>query len=169
MVGRRELSGSCFDSAARLASYAAALMRESAPASDILRSSGVDPTSLTGLMPHVDPTTVRVKVASAWFRRFWAKGIAAVALPTGVFVRPGVMERFRSGAEPERSGRLIVHELMHIEQWRRLGAVRHITQYVGDYLRHRLRGFGHWEAYRAVRLEQEARAAASSVKFGGPR
>ena len=144
-------------------------MKESVPASDILWSSGLDPASLVGVMPRVDPATVKVTVASAWFRRFWTRGISAVALPTGVFVRPAVMERFRAGAEPERSGRLIVHELMHIEQWRRLGALRHVTQYVGDYLRHRFRGFGHWEAYRAIRLEQEARNVASRVEFGGPR
>ena len=144
-------------------------MRESAPASDILLSSGIDPRSLAALMPRVDPAKVKVRVASRLFRRFWAKGIAAVALPTGIFVQPAVMERFRTGAEPERSGRLIVHELVHIEQWRRLGAFRHVTQYVGDYLRHRLRGSGHWEAYRAIRLEQEARDAASRVEFGGPR
>lgn len=143
-------------------------MRESAPASDILRSSGIDPGSLATLMPRVDPAKVKVRVASKLFRRFWAKGIVAVALPTGVFVQPAVMDRFRTGAEPERSGRLIVHELMHIEQWRRLGAIRHITQYVGDYLRHRVRGFGHWEAYQAIRLEEEARDVASQVEFGGP-
>lgn len=143
-------------------------MKESAPASDILWSSGIDPAGLAELMPRVDPARVQVKVASKLFRRFWAKGIAAVALPTGIFVQPTVMDRFRSGAEPERSGRLIVHELMHIEQWRRLGAIRHVTQYVGDYLRRRFRGFGHWEAYQAIRLEQEARDAASQVEFGGP-
>jgi hypothetical protein len=144
-------------------------MNEYAPASDILWSSGIDPASLVELMPRVDPATVRVRVASGWFRRVWGKRIAAVALPNGVFVRPAVMERFRTGAEPERSGRLIVHELMHIEQWRRLGAFRHVTQYLGDYLRHRFQGLGHWESYRGIRLEQEAREAASRVEFGGPR
>lgn len=142
-------------------------MSVSAPASDILLASGIDPASLAALMPRVDPATVKVKVASKLFRRFWAKGIVAVALPTGIYVDPAVMERFRTGAEPERSGKLIVHELMHMEQWRRLGAFRHVIQYTGDYLRHRFRGFGHWESYRAIRLEEEARDAASQVEFGG--
>jgi hypothetical protein len=144
-------------------------MTESVSAADILLFSGIDPGTLVAPMPRVDPAEVEVRVASRLFRRFWARGIAAVALPAGIFVQPAVMERFRIGAEPERSGRLIVHELMHIEQWRRLGAFRHITQYVGDYLRRRFRGFGHWEAYQAIRLEQEARDAASRVEFGGPR
>lgn len=144
-------------------------MYESAPATDILLASGIDPERLHELMPRVDPDGVRVRVASPWFRRVWAKGIAAVALPNGIFVQPSIMDRFRSGAEPERSGRLIVHELMHIEQWRRLGARRHLSQYIGDYVRGRRRRLGHWEAYRAIRLEVEAREAAATVTAEDPR
>jgi len=138
-------------------------MYECAPADDLLRSAGIDPAGLRELMPRVDPAAVKVRVASPLFRRFWAKGIDAVSLPFGVFVEPSVMHRFRSGSDPERSGRLIVHELMHIEQYRRLGALRHVTQYVGDYLRGRRLRLGHWEAYRAIRLEVEAREAAAST------
>ena len=141
-------------------------MYDSAPADDILRAAGIDPATLHEVMPRVDPATIKVKVASPLFRRFWAKGIAAVAMPFGIFVQPAVMERFRTGSESERSGRLIVHELMHIEQWRRLGMFRHITQYVGDYLRNRFQGFGHWESYRAIRLEEEARDVAARVEIG---
>ncbi|MDJ0954192.1 MAG: hypothetical protein QNJ81_10985 [Acidimicrobiia bacterium] len=144
-------------------------MYDTAPAGDLLRASGIDPDDLAELMPRVDPATVKVRVASPLFRRFWAKGIAAVSLPIGVFVQPAIMDRMRAGAEPERSGRLIVHELMHIEQWRRLGAVRHLVQYVGDYLRGRFRRLGHWEAYRSIRLEVEARDAAAAVTVGEPR
>lgn len=144
-------------------------MYDAAPAADILRASGIDPDSLAVLMPRVDPATVMVRVASPTARRFWAKGIAAVALPTGIYVQPAVMERFRTGAEPERSGRLIVHELVHIEQWRRLGAIRHLSQYIGDYLRGRYRRLGHWESYRAIRLEIEAREVAASVREDGMR
>ena len=144
-------------------------MYDSAPAADLLRASGIDPSDLGELMPRVDPAAVRVKVASPFFRKLWAKGIAAVSLPNGVFVQPAIMDRLRSGAEPERTGRLLVHELMHIEQWRRLGAIRHLSQYVGDYLKGRYRRLGHWEAYRAIRLEVEARGAADAVESGAPR
>ncbi len=144
-------------------------MYDTAPEADLLRASGIDPAGLCELMPRVDPATVKVRVASPLFRRFWAKGIAAVTLPAGVYVQPAIMERMRAGAEPERSGRLIVHELMHLEQWRRLGAIRHLTQYVGDYLLGRTKRLGHWESYRAIRLEVEAREAAASVSVGEPR
>ena len=139
-------------------------MNDTARAADILLASGIDPESLGDLIPRVDPALVKVRVAAPWFRRMWAKGIAAVCLPNGIFVQPATMDRFRAGAEPERSGRLIVHELMHLEQWRRLGGIRHVSQYVGDYVRGRYRRLGHWESYRAIRLEVEAREAASSVK-----
>jgi len=144
-------------------------MYEVAPAADLLRATGVDPDALRARMPRVDPGTVAVRVASPLFRRFWAKGIAAVSLPFGVFVQPEVMERLRMGVEPERSATLIVHELMHIEQWRRLGAARHLAQYLGDYLRGRWHRLGHWEAYRAIRLEVEARRVAAAVLERGAR
>jgi hypothetical protein len=144
-------------------------MYESAPADDLLRSTGVDPDGLRKVLPHVDPAAVRVKVASPLFRRFWAKGIAAVSLPFGVYVQPAVMDRLRIGAEPERSGRLLVHELVHIDQWRRLGPIRHIAQYLGDYLRGRWHRKGHWESYLAIRLEVEAREIAALVAERGPR
>lgn len=149
--------------------YSAGAMYDSAPAADILLAAGIDPDALGELMPRVDPSQVKVRVASPRFRRLWAKGIAAVALPNGVFVQPSVMERIRAGAEPDRSGKLIVHELMHIEQWRRLGAFRHVTQYTGDYLRGRFGGLGHWDSYRAIRLEVEARSAASQISDRGMR
>ncbi len=142
-------------------------MSDYAPAAELLRASGLDPDQLAALMPRVDPAAVRVRVASRTFRRFWAKGIAAVALPTGVFVQPSVMDRLRAGSQPERSARLLVHELMHIEQWRRLGMVRHVSQYSADYLKGRLRRLGHWEAYRSIRLEVEAREAAAAVEWDG--
>jgi hypothetical protein len=143
-------------------------MYDSAPADELLFATGFDPSDLAGPMPRVDASRVTVKVASPLFRRFWAKGIAAVSLPTGIYVQPAVMERLRTGADPERSGRLIVHELMHLEQWRRLGALRHVTQYLGDYLRGRWKRLGHWEAYRAIRLEVEARQVAAAIPQGRP-
>jgi hypothetical protein len=57
----------------------------------------------------------------------------------------------------------MVHELMHVEQVRRMGAVRHSIRYVADYLRGRSGGLGHWKAYRAIPSEQEARAASRLV------
>ena len=52
--------------------------------------------------------------------------------------------------------RLLRHELAHVEQWRRLGPVRFLRRYLGAYLGWRLRGHGHWDAYRRIPLEVEA-------------
>jgi hypothetical protein len=52
--------------------------------------------------------------------------------------------------------RLLRHELVHVRQWRELGARRFLASYVGAYLRWRLRGYPHWAAYRRIPLEVEA-------------
>ena len=63
--------------------------------------------------------------------------------------------------------RLLAHELVHVAQWRSLGVVGFLRRYVGSYLRWRLRGYGHWAAYRRIPLEVaaewEARTGRSSV------
>ena len=53
---------------------------------------------------------------------------------------------------------LLAHELVHVEQWRELGAPRFLRAYLGAYLRARRAGLAHWDAYRAIPFEQEARA-----------
>ena len=52
--------------------------------------------------------------------------------------------------------RLLRHELVHVRQWRQLGFGRFLLRYVGAYVRWRLRGYGHWAAYRRIPLEIEA-------------
>lgn len=58
--------------------------------------------------------------------------------------------------------RLMRHELVHVRQWRQLGAVRFLRQYLGAYVRGRCNGQGHWEAYRRIPLEVEAEREARS-------
>ena len=56
---------------------------------------------------------------------------------------------------------LIAHELVHVRQWRELGAVRFLVRYLGAYVRGRWHGLGHQGAYEAIPLEAEARALAA--------
>ena len=135
-------------------------------AGDALVGAGVDVAAVRREVAHVEPYAVPVRDASPLFRLLWAPGIVAVAMPWGIYVTDTVHERLRSGADPERSGSLIVHELTHLEQYARLGPLRHVTQYLGDYLRSRVRGASHWDAYRAIRLEVEAREVAARVAAG---
>lgn len=73
-------------------------------------------------------------------------GAAAITIGPVVSVRP----RFADDA------RLLRHELVHVRQWRDLGCPRFVWRYLGAYVRWRLRGYGHWAAYRRIPLEIEA-------------
>lgn len=62
--------------------------------------------------------------------------------------------------------RLLRHELVHVEQWRRHGVVGFLVRYLGAYVRWRLLGRGHWDAYRHIPLEIEAEWRSRSEPFG---
>jgi hypothetical protein len=55
---------------------------------------------------------------------------------------------------------LLRHEARHVAQWRNLGFVGFLRRYLAAYLRWRLRGYGHWAAYRRIPLEVDAEWAA---------
>ena len=74
------------------------------------------------------------------------RGAAAITLGRVVSVR-------RRFADDDR---LLRHELVHVRQWRDLGVAEFLVRYVGAYLTWRLRGYGHWAAYRRIPLEVEA-------------
>ncbi len=70
--------------------------------------------------------------------------------------------------------RLLRHELEHVRQWREHGVVGFARRYLGAYVRWRLRGHGHWSAYRRIPFEIEAewwarRASATDVTGVGGR
>jgi len=51
---------------------------------------------------------------------------------------------------------LLAHERVHVGQWADLGVRGFLAAYLGAYLRWRLRGYGHWAAYRRIPLEVAA-------------
>ena len=122
-----------------------------------LQRSGIDRAELPATLALARGVSFRP--APAWFRRFWARDVAAVALPWAVYVRPATLQRISEG----REGRLVVHEFAHVDQWRRLGPIRFVVDYLGDYLRGRLSGLPHDVAYRSIRLELEAEEIARAV------
>ena len=126
---------------------------------------GVPRGLVADVTPRVDPDGVRLRVASRWFVLLWAAKIRAVTMPWGVYVHPELAPRVGHPEGDSGLGMLMVHELMHVEQLARMGVIRHTAQYVADYVRGRIKGLGHWEAYRQIRLEQEARAAAKLVRL----
>jgi len=62
---------------------------------------------------------------------------------------------------------LMRHEQEHLRQWRDLGIPRFAWQYLGAYVRGRMKGLRHGDAYRAIPLEVEARDAADRDFRGG--
>jgi hypothetical protein len=127
-------------------------------AADFIVAAGIDFDTLAAALPRVDPARVPVRAAPRWFRAVWARGISAVAMPWAVYLHPRHLDRPSGDL-----GRLIVHELTHVDQWRRLGLLRWARAYLGDYLRGRRRGMSHEEAYRRIALEVEARAVSHRV------
>lgn len=56
----------------------------------------------------------------------------------------------------ESNEELILHERVHVDQWRTLGSVGFLRMYLGSYLRDRVRGYSHNEAYHRIPLEVDA-------------
>ena len=54
---------------------------------------------------------------------------------------------------------LYLHEMEHIAQINRLGAVQFYIRYFIEYLIGRFKGLGHWEAHAQISFEIQARAA----------
>ncbi len=145
-------------------------VRRSLTAAAALSMLGVDVAAVVAVVPTVDPARVRIVPASQLFRRFWAKGIVAVTMPWAVYVTPAVLHRITSSDDRHGLARLVVHELVHLHQYRTAGPLRHIGRYVADYLRGRRGGLGHWDAYLGIEAEVEARRlAAEFADSQGPR
>ena len=126
----------------------------------LLTASGISPTSVAAALPDLDLTEVVVHPAPVWLARIWGSEISAMTVRATIYVKSSVLER-----DPAALGPLIVHELVHVGQWSRLGFFRFLGSYLAGYLRGRLAGLSHMAAYRAIPLELEAREVA--VQFGG--
>lgn len=93
-----------------------------------------------------------------WLPHIRAGRYAAITLPWGVYVQEAALRR----PAPALAA-LIVHELVHVDQWRRLGVVRFAWRYAVSYGRNRRGGLDPAAAYRRIGLEVEARTVAGQV------
>jgi hypothetical protein len=73
-------------------------------------------------------------------------GSAATTVGRTIVVRRGL----------EDDALLLRHELVHVEQYRRLGILPFLVGYLGAYVGLRLRGYPHLAAYRRIPFEIEA-------------
>lgn len=133
-------------------------MRHNFPAIEALEAGDLDLEALARIAPGVDPERLLIREARPWFERVILRRAAAIALPYVVYVHSRAYVRPKADLT-----RLVVHELVHVSQWREEGYVRFAARYLGDYLRQRLRGRPHMEAYRAIRYEVAARACTDEL------
>jgi len=117
----------------------------SVPAAAVVRKVGLD----TG---DLELSGVSVSMMPFWMSRLLRHGVAAITLGDRIYVAPDRYERAISGELPL----LLLHELVHVGQWRREGRVAFLVQYFGDYFRNRLIGLEHDAAYRAIGFESAA-------------
>lgn len=69
-----------------------------------------------------------------------------------VFMAPEVMHGDR-----DRLARLIIHELIHVRQYRAAGYIRFVTSYLKEYWMGRIGGKSARQAYLDISHEREAR------------
>lgn len=113
--------------------------------SEAMRHNGID-----GADPFFD--SVGIKPAPGLLRKVWPSGIKAMSLPKTIYVNAETLAKIISGDAP----RLLRHESVHIEQWRREGRIGFLAKYLSAYLRGRAAGLPHSVAYRAIPFEREA-------------
>jgi hypothetical protein len=78
-------------------------------------------------------------------------GVAAPGASATTFGRLILIREAAVGDE-----HLLRHELEHVRQYRERGFVGFLSRYLRDYLHWRIRGYGHWAAYRRIPDEVEA-------------
>ena len=90
-----------------------------------------------------------------------SRGVAALCSAEAVTLGEAVLFSRTAWTELERKTDaallLLAHELVHVEQYRRLGMARFLFSYGGEYLAGRLKGLSHGQAYRDISFEKEAR------------
>lgn len=121
-------------------------------AGGILRRAGLDTPDLRVTMTPIDPDRVNVWPASRWMMLFWRKGISGMTIRNWVFVDPSLLT-----GDPKRLARLVIHELVHVRQYRDQGYVPFTVRYVYEYLAGLVAGKGIRESYLDIAAEREAR------------
>jgi hypothetical protein len=125
----------------------------------LLAASGISSERVASALPGVDIEQIVIRPAPAWLVRLWGKAVSAMTLRTTIYVRADLLD-----SAPSLLGPLLVHELVHVQQWARLGVVRFLWKYVAGYVGGRLTGLSHQDAYRAISIEVEAREIAAQLQ-----
>jgi hypothetical protein len=118
----------------------------------VLRLGGLDSAAVGARVGLDDIDRLALRPAPRWMIALWGGRATAMTLPWAIYVHPRLLVGDRQAL-----GELLVHELVHVRQWRELGVRRFLVRYLADYWRGRRSGLGHRRAYMAISLEEEAR------------
>lgn len=118
----------------------------------VLKEAGYDTDALRVRIAPIDPDRVNLLPASRFFRRFWRSGINGVTHGPFVFIAPEVM-----GGDRDRLARLVVHELIHVRQYKAAGYLPFVISYLKEYWMGRMGGKTSRQAYLDISHEREAR------------
>jgi hypothetical protein len=102
-------------------------------------------------VPPLDRARARVVVVARL-----APGTAGMTIGRWILLRRG----------QETNRELLAHEMVHVRQWRERAVAGFLAAYLGEYLRGRLHGLGHGDAYRRISFEVEARALSGGLAAG---
>ncbi|MDH3426221.1 MAG: hypothetical protein OEM22_06070 [Acidimicrobiia bacterium] len=119
-------------------------------ASDFLSRGGVSLAAIGDALPNVDSDRVLVRPVPWWLRILWRPWVQGMATSSKIYIRAHRL------AHPERSTSLVVHELVHIAQWRRLGRLRFGTRYVREAISGLIRFRNSRKAHDNISFEIEA-------------
>lgn len=107
----------------------------------------------------VVPDEVAVYPAPISMRKVWNRDTGAMTIGNRIFVRPDLLQNPGPALED-----LMVHELVHVRQWRDRRMVGFLGSYVRQYLMARFWGARHHIAYMSIDSEVEARRVASEIR-----
>ncbi len=99
-----------------------------------------------------------------WLALLLREGTLAITLGGRVYLAESAIK-----ATAEQLEALLAHEIEHVRQFRRVGALRFVYCYVRDYLMNRRKGMSAFDAYMAIGFEVEARTAERSLPRSGER
>lgn len=115
------------------------------PAAVVIRRSGLN----TG---DFDATDVWLRAMPEWLRATLGSSVDAITLANTIYVSEELFDAVVRGENTS----LLLHELVHVGQWRREGRLVFLGRYVGEYLCNRVLGLDHATAYRAISFEAVA-------------
>ncbi|MCL1593600.1 MAG: DUF4157 domain-containing protein [Actinomycetia bacterium] len=108
----------------------------------------------------LETTGVRLRRMPTVLRAILGRRVQAITLNRTVFINAAHYDAVVAGSDPV----LLVHELVHVSQWRDNGVFCFSARYLSDYVRLRMLGIGHDAAYRGIGFEHAAYDAASQYE-----